>query len=280
MKKPGLFYFRMSRLYKEFARNACIVRAGRRNVNRAMSNATCPNCGATQIVGAKFCRQCGRLVSTTSAQSVTEATTLTLRTPVQDFGAQQTNIFSSQPTSPAYLAPGQTPQPPEYTTSRLEQNNRKLPVWFVGLMITLLVAALLAFGIAKLISSRTTTQPPPVPDTPTVTVPDVPPPPQPPPPPVSGSNSISRAFIYPGAETMIDMVRGGGGSLLQLRTKDSYEKVLDWYITKLKPENISRLPGQNSILKWDKLMAVINATDEGTMIMLKQNDEMDIDIDP
>lgn len=250
-----------------------------------MSNATCTNCGATLIVGAKFCRQCGRLAPATNAQSVTEATTRTLRTPV-DFSAQPTNVFNAQPTSPAYLAPGQTPQPPVYTTNSLEQRGRsKSNAWLISLLAALLVisliASLFALGIIKLNSSRTATPQPPsitVPEPPTTTVPDVPPPPQPPPT-GNDSNSISRAFIYPGAETMMDMTRAGGVNLLQLKSKDSYQKVLDWYIAKMKPQDISRLPGQNAILKSDKLMAIINSTNEGTMIMLKDVDDMDMDMD-
>jgi hypothetical protein len=249
-----------------------------------MSSATCTNCGAVLVSGAKFCRQCGRIVPTANAQSVTEATTRTLRTPA-DYGAQPTDIFSAQPTSPAYMAPGQMPQPPAYTTSHLEQRGRKGNAWLISLLAVLfvvsLVASLFALGVIKINSSRTAPQPPsiPVAQPPTTTVPDGPPPPPQPPATTSGSNSISRAFIYPGAETMMDMTRAGAGSLLQLRTQDSYQKVLDWYIAKLKPENIIRSPGPNAVLKSEKLMAVINSTGEGTMIMLKEIDEMDMDID-
>lgn len=249
-----------------------------------MSNATCTNCGAALILGAKFCRQCGRLVLATNAQSVTEATTRTLRTPA-DFGSQPTDFFSAQPTSPAYMAPGQTPQPPVYPTGNQEQNGRKSNAWLIGLLsvvfVISLVASLFALGIIRINSSRTVQPPPPsipVPQPPTTTIPDVPPPPQPPST-TNGSNSISRDFIYPGAETMMDMTRAGGGSLLQLRTKDSYQKVLDWYIAKLKPENIIRPSNQNAVLKSDKLMAIINSSGDGTMIMLKGVDESDIDID-
>jgi hypothetical protein len=214
---------------------------------------------------------------------VTEATTRTLRTPA-DFSAQPTDIFNAQPTSPAYLAPGQTPQPPVYTTSNLEQRGRKSNAWMISLLavffVISLVATLFALGIIKINSGQTVSPPPTVtvPQPPTDTVPEIPPPPQPPGP-TNGSNSISRSFIYPGAETLMDLTRANGGSLLQLKSQDSYEKVLNWYIDRLKPQNINRLPGKNAILKSDKLMAIINSSGEGTMIMLKETDETDIDLD-
>jgi hypothetical protein len=183
------------------------------------------------------------------------------------------------------MAPGQTPQPPAYTTSHLEQSGRKSSAWLIGLLAALfvvsLVASLFALGIIKINSGQTPPQPPSTtaPQPPTTTVPDGPPPPPQPPDTPNGSSSISRSFIYPGAETMMDMTRAGGVDLLQLKTQDSYQKVLDWYIAKMKPKDISRLPGQNAILKSDKLMAIINSSNEGTMIMLKEIDDMDIDMD-
>jgi hypothetical protein len=52
----------------------------------------------------------------------------------------------------------------------------------------------------------------------------------------------------------------------------------------MKPDNIFRTPeqsdaGQSAVLKSTKLMAVISATDEGTQIVLKKLDSMDIEMD-
>ncbi|MDX6692707.1 MAG: hypothetical protein QOF02_310 [Blastocatellia bacterium] len=253
-----------------------------------MSNATCPNCGATQITGAKFCRQCGRLVGNANAASVTEATTRTLRPPA-DFGAQPTDFLPPQPTSPAYLAPDKTPQSPlAYNTKSLEQRAQKRKIWLIGLMASLFLLSIIAFGIVRLTKNRIATPPPPTstPELPpgSATQPHIPPPPPPPQPPTvtTGSNSISRAYIYPGSETMLDLKSANGGGLLQLRTKDSYEKVLAWYTAKLKPDNIIKTPdaGQSTILKSDKLMAIINSQDDGTNIMLKELDASDMNDEP
>ncbi|HEY0404539.1 MAG TPA: zinc ribbon domain-containing protein [Pyrinomonadaceae bacterium] len=246
-----------------------------------MSNATCPNCGATQIIGARFCRQCGRLIGNTNAASVTEATTQTLRPPAE-FGAQPTDFFSPQPTSPAYLAPGQTPPPLAYNTTNLEQRARKRKVWLVGLMASLFLLSVIAFGIVKLAkhrvaAPRTPVATPGLPPTNVVPEPPLPPPPPQPPTAKTGSNAISRSYIYPGAETIMDLTRANGGGLLQLRTDDSYEKVLAWYTAKLKPDSIIKTPAtsQSAILKSDKLMAIINSSDDGTNIMLKELDASD-----
>lgn len=247
-------------------------------LSEIMSNATCPNCGAALIAGAKFCRQCGRLVSSDGARSVTEATTRTLRTPA-DFGSQPTDFFAPQPTSPAYLAPNQMPPPPAYNTSNLEQRGQKRSVFLVSMIVALLLVAVVALGIASMVIRRTS-----VPQPPNVGAPEIPPPPPPPSVPqppgsTGGATSIGNEFIYPGAETMMEMTRAEGGGMIQLRTKDSYQKVLDWYVGKLKPESTIKSPGQNAVLKSAELIAIINGTGDGTNIMLRQLDPTDIDMD-
>lgn len=248
---------------------------------KIMSNATCTNCGAALIAGAKFCRQCGRVVASTSAPSVTEATTRTLHTPAS-FGAQPTDFIGAQPTGAAYLAPSEIPPPPAYNTNSLEQRGRKRNIWLISTMVALFLVSLIAFGIITYFKSRTPAATPiPVPKQPTVEIPDIPPPPPIPKPSTgtSGATAISRDYIYPGAETMLDLTRANGGSMLQLRTKDSYEKVLAWYVTRLKPESTIKSPGASAVLKSDEIMAILNGTGVGTNIVLKQLDETDMEED-
>jgi hypothetical protein len=238
-----------------------------------MSNATCPNCGATLIAGAKFCRQCGRLVNTgAGTPSVTEATTRTLRTPAE-YGAQPTDFFAPQPTSPAYLAPGATPQPPAYTTSNLEPKGQQRKVWLLGLIAALCFLTLIAVGIIAFTRSNTGVSQPP-----TATVPQPPaisnPPSPPPPPPTTGTAAFSK-YTYPGAETRMNMTQANGERFLQLHTKDSFEKVFEWYRARVNPENVIRTPGLNAVLKSKDLMVVINGAGEETNIILKQGGESD-----
>jgi hypothetical protein len=249
-------------------------------LSKIMSNVTCSNCGAALIAGAKFCRQCGRVVNSVSAPSVTEATTRTLHTPAE-FGAQPTDFLSPQPTSPAYMAPGQVSPPPAYMTNNLERTGQKPNVWVISLLATMIVLALVAFGLIAYVKSRSITPPPPatIPEPPTVERPGIPPPPPPPgtkaPTGRVGINPINRDFIYPGAETMMDLTRANGGSLLQLRTNDAYAKVLDWYMAKLNPKSVIKSGGANAILKSDEVMAIITAAGPETSIMLKELDASD-----
>ena len=249
---------------------------------KIMSNVTCANCGAALIAGAKFCRQCGRVVNNASAPIVTEATTRTLHSPAQ-FGAQPTDFFAPQPTSPAYMAPGQMPpDPPAYITNNLTRPANKQNVLLISLLVAMIVLGLFTFGIIAFFKNRSTVQRerPTVPETPTVERPGIPPPPPQPPGTKAptgkvGTNHISPDFIYPGAKTMMDLTRANGGSLLQLQSTDSFAKVLDWYTAKLNPKSVIKTGGANAILKSDEVMAIITAAGEGTNIMLKEMDESD-----
>lgn len=190
--------------------------------------------------------------------------------------------------SPVEMSPTQ----PAYVTSTLERKGQKQSIWLLGTLATVallfVVAAIFALGIIKFNQGGKTATAPPivtVPEPPRVAVPEIPPPPQPPEPAApSASNAISREFIYPEAEIMVDMASGSGGSLLQLRSADSYQKVLDWYLAKLKPDNIFRSPGQNgvgqnAILKSGNLMAVITSAGDETQIVLKKLDGMETFMD-
>lgn len=181
------------------------------------------------------------------------------------------------------MSPGEAASPPSYATSNLEPRGNNRNVWLITLLATLLIISLVALGIiAYTKNTATTPQPPsvPAPENPGVGAPEIPHPPPPPPPGNrTGTNSISRDFIYPGAETLMDMTHSNEASLLQLRTTDSYQKVFDWYVAKLKPDSVFKPSDSNAILKSDKLVAIINSSGEGTIIMLKGLDENDIDLD-
>lgn len=120
------------------------------------------------------------------------------------------------------------------------------------------------------------------PEPPDVGAPEIPSPPGPPPAGRTGANSISRAFIYPGAETVTEMKTANSRDLLQLRTTDSFQKVVDWYTAKLKlkPNNVFKTSGSVAILKADDLTVIINSSEAGTVIMLQEGEEADLDFDP
>ena len=69
----------------------------------------------------------------------------------------------------------------------------------------------------------------------------------------------------------MDITRGGGeGNVLQLATRDPVEKVVDWYVEKLKPKKHVEIPGGSAVLEADGVTAVITGSDEGTSIIIKQ----------
>ena len=68
----------------------------------------------------------------------------------------------------------------------------------------------------------------------------------------------------------MEMMRGAEGDVLQMRTKDSPEKVTDWYVAQLKPTKHIQLPGRTAVLHAGKITAVITAADSETQILIKQ----------
>jgi hypothetical protein len=62
--------------------------------------------------------------------------------------------------------------------------------------------------------------------------------------------------------------------VLQLRTKDSLDKVVEWYVEKLKPNENMKIPGENvTVLRGDKIRVVITAQDAQTDIIIRQGSD-------
>ncbi len=53
-------------------------------------------------------------------------------------------------------------------------------------------------------------------------------------------------------------------------TRDSIDKVVDWYVEKLNPRKHIKLPGGNAVLQAGDINVVITGSEEGTSIILKQ----------
>jgi hypothetical protein len=77
-------------------------------------------------------------------------------------------------------------------------------------------------------------------------------------------------MVYPGAAITMEMNRFEGSSVLQLHTADSFDKVVAWYKEKLRPTKILNTFGPTAILQGEGLSAIINSSEEGTTILLKQ----------
>ena len=240
----------------------------------------CTRCGAEIPVEARFCRSCGQPSARFNPESVTEGTTRLLETPERPTPPPPAQDFYQQPGG---LAQPTNRLPPQAgPTSRALEPNRKPTNWV--LISAIIVAALaliavgLTLGLRNRTASTTTSNPPQV--SPPVDV-QVQPPTIPEPPPPAGTTEgggISSALIYPGARTLMRVTGGSDGNVIQLQTSDSFDKVVNWYKEKLKPEQVIErgdglgpgMPGRAVILPTEKITAIITGMDTGTNIMLTQ----------
>ena len=71
----------------------------------------------------------------------------------------------------------------------------------------------------------------------------------------------------------MDIKSGQGKGVLQLQTKDSTRKVVEWYTTKLKPTGNTKLPFGNAVLRSDDITVIINGNEDGTNILIKRGDD-------
>jgi ribosomal protein L40E len=235
----------------------------------------CTNCGAEIPGGARFCRSCGQRSNQLNPNSVAEGTTRLLETPEPNAPFGQ-NVYEhhgglAQPTSRIPLEAN--------STSRSLETNPQPHNWvLIGSILVATLALILTALYITLRNSPTTTPPA---SPPAVTIPELPPvqPPQPPTPPQgipSGSNTtISREFVYPGAETTMEVTDVSEGAVLQLQTSDSFDKVVKWYTEKLKPTKVMRvsIPTPSVILEAGEMKAIINTEGGRTIIMLTQGDD-------
>ena len=205
---------------------------------------------------------------------MTEGTTRLLETPERPAASFDPHVYEQ----PGSLAQPTSRMPSQANeTSRSLEVSRKSPQWVLIGSILIAVIALTALFVILLNRPSTTTPVSP----PAVTRPELPPIPPPPPVPPPGSTqgtTINRAFVYPGAETTMEVTSADEGNVLQLQTSDSFDKVVDWYTAKLKPTKVVRTKDPTSnvtnvILEAGELKAIITANGNGTTIMLAQEDE-------
>lgn len=200
---------------------------------------------------------------------MTEGTTRLLETPERPASFDQ-HVYEQ----PGNLAQATTRIPPQANqTSRSLEPTGKSPkgVLTGALIVAILMLTTLFIVLANRSPSTRVTSPP------AVTRPELPPIPQPPSPPGGGTQetSINPAFIYPGAQTTMEITDAAEGKMLQLKTSDSFDKVVSWYMAKLKPKNVVKVqqPNLSAVLQGDEMTAIINAKEDGTTIMLTDGDD-------
>ncbi|MEJ7575621.1 MAG: zinc ribbon domain-containing protein [Pyrinomonadaceae bacterium] len=242
-----------------------------------MSAPICDRCGAQLHAEAKFCRQCGRpqasFAGNSKHESRLEAPTRTLD--AHQSSASPTNRWQSPPTTPAYLAPQAASPPLEAAPAQTQslQPKRKKGISLVGLAVIFmfLLVSLVAIGfvvdrvilrrVVREVSRRTDA------------------PPIPPAPGDAGSAATDSALVYPGAQTTLDVDGDGEDKVRQLRTQDSFDKVVEWYTAQLKPTKTVRAPRINgatlnhTVLSNENITVVLTAQDKGTMILITQENK-------
>lgn len=240
-----------------------------------MSSVPCTSCGAEILPGTKFCRRCGQPSLDTS--SVSEAATRVFEATAER--AAPTQTWNAQPTGPAYISLAGASPLQDVTTRSLEHTTgSKQKTWLVATIIALLLAVFVAaVAIGMILKGRTaqpTQTPPPVAAAPGTGLPPLPPLPPAPPaePPASGPSVPTTELMYPGAETVMDM-KSSRDNLLELRTGDPLEKVVDWYMSKLKQAETIRTPGREAILRSGKTSVIISNRGSGSDILIKQGVE-------
>jgi hypothetical protein len=220
---------------------------------------------------ARFCRKCGKPSTRFAAESVTEGTTRILETP------EASKVFGQE----FYEQHGSLAQPTTRIPPQANQTARNLAVAEPKRQNWALIGSLLFVGLALIatilfFALRGSSTPPP-----SVIIrregPPIPQPPHPPAlPPVTGqagTSVISAEYLYPGAEKLMETI-SNDGSVVQLRTSDSFDKVVNWYEEKLKPSNIvKQKAGDESqmILNAPPMNAVISEDNSGDVkIILHQ----------
>jgi ribosomal protein L40E len=233
----------------------------------------CTSCGAEIPSGARFCRICGQRSTQFNSGSVTEGTTRLLDTPEPNapFGqnAYEHHGSLAQPTS--RILPEANP-----TSRSLETNPRPQNWALIGTIVAATIALILTALFITLRNRSETTPSPPAVTRPGVQPIQIPPPPAPPRGlPQGNTGSISREFVYPGAETTMEVTDVSEGSVLQLQTSDSLDQVVSWYTEKLKPTKVMRatIPSPSVILEAGEMKAIINTDGGKTVIMLAQGED-------
>ena len=230
-----------------------------------MALISCPSCGVQIDDTSRFCRSCGRPFDPS------ELTTRQLEPGVQY--QSPTHAVNQSPTTPAYLSPVPVPAVPA-TNDLTPSSPNRMAIIVLAATVGLLLFLLLAVLLVKFNSGSP-------PGAPTGTsIPEVPPPPglpqappAPPPPPAVGESVVDESLKYPGAEVLMDIKSGQGKGVLQLQTKDSARKVVEWYTAKLKPTGNMKLPFGNTMLRSDDITVIINGNEDGTNILIKRGDD-------
>ncbi len=236
-----------------------------------MQTAYCGECGTAVDLAAKFCRKCGAL------QPQVEATTQLFNTAPQPENATQ--AIHPDPTTPAYIPPTGVPMWGQ-TTTGLEEKKRGNPlVWILASLVGILLVAVVVMG-AILASDKGGNGlgggfPPPIPRRAPTDQPPQPPeptdPPESPPPDIdieTGTDTLDKSLIYPGATVEVKALETEEGAMMQLRSTDTKERIVAWYIKQHNLQQKVAIPFVSTILQKGDLTVVVISAGDGVQIII------------
>jgi hypothetical protein len=210
-----------------------------------------------------------------------------------------TQLTNSAPTSPAYMPPDAVPpqwvQPPDamspqwvQPTAGMQSGGQKKTVILLASVIGVLLITLAALLFVVMRNNTHPSQTPPRAGFPPPGVPPVPGGepsgipggiPMPPTPPVprgipgSAPTTLAKDLIYPGATVTMSVPSNEGKAVTTLTVRDSFDKVVDWYLARVKPTKQVMLPGPTATLKGNHIAVVITAASDEISIIIAQGNE-------
>lgn len=192
----------------------------------------CSHCNAELLPEAKFCRRCGASLESSNGSDSSELPTAVLSTSA----VPATRELQSRSTSPEpALPPASFDHPREVMGTATGKRRSVLIGSAVFVFVLLVVVGSIAY-VSVRNHSRTTDD---------------------------------AKLIYPGAKTVVD-ITSGDGRALQLQTSDSFDRVIAWYETSIKPTKTMRLTSTSVVLKNENVTTTVAAEDGKTNILIKR----------
>lgn len=201
-----------------------------------MSDFQCTGCGAPLVPEARFCRQCGAAVTGNTGNCEAESSEL----PTATLHITSDNVATKRLQARSTSAnPGSLKVSPDSIPPNVFEPRRGFSKWIIGVVLLVMILGI-ASAFAFVRNQR------------------------------HSRNIDSGVLIYPGSQTTVDM-QSDTDRAVQLKTSDSFEKVVAWYEANLKPTKTIRLTSTSVVLRNQNVIATIASEDNKTNILIKQS---------
>lgn len=198
-----------------------------------MKPMSCRTCGAELWPDARFCRKCGTAISVADSALGSEQPTTMLR--------EADGVATQQLSSRATAGQREMNIPPNVAALAPTPSTGHSVMWrgiIIGVAVVVLILAIAsAVAVVRLRTHSTT--------------------------------ATESTLVYPGSNTVLNITSEGGGRAIQLKTTDSFEKVVAWYQQALKPEKALHLTSSTVVMKNEKATATIVGGDKETNVVIK-----------